>query len=179
MEAKKVENIEKLNSPMWFINFNHDEEVPEKISFNMILNLASVCNAESCDILWGFIENYYPKVDKRKNLSLQRLLEFGVQYYKKFVLPQKKYRSPTEIEKKGFKELIIFLDSLSENAEAEDIQTKIYDIGMTLKYENLKDWFSAFYEVILGQNQGPRLGSFIKFYGITETSKLLESKLKE
>ena len=176
---KKLENDEKLNSPIWFINLSHDEEVPEQISFNMILNLASVCNAESCDILWGFIENYYPKVNKSKNSSLHRLLEFGVQYYKKFVLPQKKYRSATETEKKGFKELINFLDSLSENVEPEDIQTKIYDIGMSLKYENLKDWFSAFYEVILGQNQGPRLGSFIKFYGITETSKLLESKLKE
>ena len=63
---KKLENDEKLNSPIWFINLSHDEEVPEQISFNMILNLASVCNAESCDILWGFIENYYPKVNKAK-----------------------------------------------------------------------------------------------------------------
>ena len=60
---------------------------------------------------------------------------------------------------------------------AEDIQTKIYEIGMSLKFDNLKDWFSAFYQVVLGQEQGPRLGSFIKFYGINETIKLLERKI--
>ena len=50
---------------------------------------------------------------------------------------------------------------------------------MSLGFENLKDWFSAFYEVILGQKQGPRLGSFIKFYGITKTVELLESKVEQ
>ena len=77
------------------------------------------------------------------------------------------------------KKYLMRLKNREQEVLIEEIQTKIYDIGMSLKYENLKDWFSAFYEVILGQNQGPRLGSFIKFYGITETSKLLESKLKE
>ena len=70
------------------------------------------------------------------------------------------------------------LKKINKNIEAEVIQTKIYDIGMSLDYENLKDWFSAFYEVILGQTQGPRLGSFIKFYGIDKTIDLLEKKLK-
>ena len=142
----------------------------------MILNLASVCNAESSEILWGFIENYYPNINKKDNRLLNKLLEFGVNYYKKFILPNKKYRNPTEKEKEGFKKLINLLKESSLDDEAEEIQTKIYDIGMSLQYENLKDWFSAFYQVILGQNQGPRLGSFIKFYGIKKTITLLEEK---
>ena len=75
--------------------------------------------------------------------------------------------------------LVNVLKNCSPNEEPENIQTKIYEIGMSLNFENLKDWFSAFYQVVLGQDQGPRLGSFIKFYGINETIKLLESKLND
>ena len=73
--------------------------------------------------------------------------------------------------------MIEMLKKLNGNENSEDIQTKIYDIGMKLEFENLKEWFSAFYEVILGQNQGPRIGSFIKFYGINETLKLFEKAI--
>ena len=104
-------------------------------------------------------------------------MEYGVVFYKEFVLPYKKYRNPSDKEKKGFKKLIELLKVSSPDDEPEDIQTKIYEIGMSLKFENLKDWFSAFYQVILGQDQGPRLGSFIKFYGIEKTILLLEEKL--
>ena len=75
------------------------------------------------------------------------------------------------------KKLIEVLKTSSTDEEPEEIQTKIYEIGMSLKFENLKDWFSAFYQVILGQDQGPRLGSFIKFYGLKKTILLLEEKL--
>ena len=168
---------QKLNSPIWFIDGQNEEKTPDKISFNMILNLASVCNAESSEILWGFIENYYPNIDKDENKLLNQLLEYGVVFYKEFILPNKKYRDPTDKEKEGFKRLIQILKESSPNDEAEEIQTKIYEIGMSLKFENLKDWFSAFYQVVLGQGQGPRLGSFIKFYGIKKTIILLEEKV--
>ena len=145
----------------------------------MILNLANVCNAESSDILWSFIENYYPKLKKEENPLLINMLEYGVQYYNRFVLPNKKYRPASDKEKAGFSLLVDVLKNCSPNEEPENIQTKIYEIGMSLNFENLKDWFSAFYQVVLGQDQGPRLGSFIKFYGINETIKLLESKLND
>ena len=108
---------------------------------------------------------------------MNELLEYGVVYYKQFILPNKKYRNPTEKEKEGFKKLIDILKNSSANDEAEEIQTKIYEIGMSLEFKNLKDWFSAFYQVILGQDQGPRLGSFIKFYGIEKTIILLKEKI--
>ena len=144
----------------------------------MILNLANVCNAESPEILWGFIENYYPDIDRKQFPLIQKLLEYGVEYYKKFVLPKKQYRLPNDLERKGFIKLIQTLETLDNRNEAEDIQTKIYEIGMELKFSNLKDWFSGFYQVVLGQEQGPRLGSFIKFYGIEQTIQLLKEKVK-
>ena len=94
-------------------------------------------------------------------------------YYQK-----KKYRLPNDLERKGFIKLIQTLETLDNKSEAEDIQTKIYEIGMELKFSNLKDWFSGFYQVVLGQEQGPRLGSFIKFYGIEQTIQLLKEKVK-
>ena len=174
---ENISDEEKPDNILWFINFDMNQEVPEKISFNMILNLASVCNAESSEILWGFIHNYYPKLKKEDSELIERLLEYGVQYYKEFILPFKKYRQPNLKEKKGFEDLIKVLKKMLPEDNAEDIQTKIYEIGMSLKFDNLKDWFSAFYQVVLGQEQGPRLGSFIKFYGINETIKLLERKI--
>ena len=94
-------------------------------------------------------------------------------YYQK-----KKYRSPNDLEREGFTKLITILETLDNNSEAEDIQTKIYEIGMELKFSNLKDWFSGFYQVVLGQEQGPRLGSFVKFYGIKQTIELLKEKVR-
>ena len=114
---------------------------------------------------------------KEDNKLLNELLGYGVVFYKEFILPNKKYRNPSDKEKIGFKKLIEVLKTSSTDEEPEEIQTKIYEIGMSLKFENLKDWFSAFYQVILGQDQGPRLGSFIKFYGLKKTILLLEEKL--
>ncbi len=168
---------DKLKSPVWFINNDKEFNLLENFSFNMILNLANVCNADTADVLWGFIENYYKGINKNEFPLIQRLLEYGVEYYKKFVLPKKNYRSPSKIERIGFLKVIEMLESIDHRSEAEEIQTKIYEIGMELKFENLKEWFSGFYQVILGQEQGPRLGSFIKFYGIQKTIELLNEKI--
>ena len=178
-EYSFVDEEKKLESPLWFINNEKDQKVLENLSYNLILNLASVCNAETSEILWNFLENYYGKLNRKDFPFVEKLLEYGVIFYKTFVLPEKKYRKPTDIEIVGFKKLIKMLEETDEKIEAEDIQTKIYDIGMSLEFEKLKDWFQSFYQVILGQDQGPRLGSFIKFYGIEKTIDLLKDRINE
>ena len=144
----------------------------------MILNLASVCNAEDSSVLWGFIESYYPQIDKNKNLFLNELLDHAVNYYRQFILPKKNYRKPNDKEKKAFEILINRLKEFQDkDLSAVEIQNSIYEIGRNNGFENLKEWFTSFYEVILGQKEGPRLGSFIKFYSIKKTIELMESKL--
>ena len=170
--------VEKLNNPLWFINEKDCKNLPDGLTFNMILNLASVCNAENSDILWGFINSYYPDTLKNDNDFLGKLLELAVTYYKKFILPNKKYRIPTETERQGFLALLKELENISINSNAQDIQNIIYQIGKDFDYPNLRDWFGAFYEVILGQKEGPRLGSFIKFYGLDKTIDLIKDKLQ-
>ena len=170
-------NDVNLDNPAWFICKFEENVVPEGITFNMILNLASVCNAENSNILWGFIENYYPNLDKEKSKFLNKLLEYGVNYYKKFILPKKKYKNPSDVEKKYLKQLIEKLEKIDENSDSEEIQNILYEIGNNSSFENLKDWFKCFYEVILGQSEGPRIGSFIKFYGLKKTIDLLKLRL--
>ena len=170
---------EKLNNPLWFINEKNIENLPDGLSFNMILNLASVCNADNSDILWEFIKSYHPKTKKNENKFLGKLLELGVTYYKKFILPNKNYRLASDKEKKAFKKLLEQLKLISLSSSAQEIQNLIYKIGKDFEFLNLRDWFGAFYEVILGQKEGPRLGSFVRFYGLDNTIKLIEKKLKD
>ena len=62
----------------------------------------------------------------------------------------------------------------------EEIQTKIYTAGKENGYkEKLRDWFKLIYEVVFGVEDGPRIGFFISFFGLKETIKLIEGKLKD
>ena len=108
----------------------------------MILNLASVCNAENSSVLWGFIESYYPQIDKNKNLFLNELLDHAVNYYRQFILPKKNYRKPNDKEKKAFEILINRLKEFQDkDLSAVEIQNSIYEIGRNNGFENLKEWF--------------------------------------
>jgi len=100
-------------------------------------------------------------------------------YYNDRVKPLKKYREPNDLERKAFSDLIIKLENMDHNIGAEDIQTEIFTVGKENNYENLREWFKAIYEVLLGQSEGPRMGSFIKLYGIIKTINLIKSKLEK
>ncbi len=178
-ESESTNIKDNIESPLWFIESEGEQKILDNITFNLILNLASVCNAENSEILWGFLENYYGKLKRDEYPFVQKLLDYGVVFYKKFVLPNKEYRSPTEKERLGFLKLIKILENIDNSIDSEEIQTKVYEIGMELKFESLKDWFKGFYQVILGQDQGPRIGSFIKFFGVNETINLLKEKINE
>jgi len=181
--AKKMKEEEldkQLVNPVWHI---HGGKVPDlgetPVGFNLLLNLASAANAEDKDVLWGFITRYAPDATPEKAPFLDHLTEYAVNYYQDFVKPSKQYRTPTDMESKALNDLLEVLDALDEKADAETIQTEIYTIGKKYEYENLRDWFKALYETLLGQSQGPRMGSFIELYGIDETKKLIHRVLEK
>ena len=62
-------------------------------------------------------------------------------------------------------------------ADAETLQNIIYEVGKTHAFENLRDWFKAIYEVLLGASQGPRFGGFVALYGVAETVALIDKGL--
>ena len=137
------------------------------------MNLVSACQSDDKDIIWNYIKEYLPNVNPSDNPYTDKLVEFSIQYYKDFVEPNKKYKKPSEEEKKVLEELINILKEFKENVSSEEVQTEIYELGKKFKYE-LKDWFLFLYEILLGQKNGPRLGTFVLLLSIKETIKLIE-----
>lgn len=125
----------------------------------------------------GFIARYAPKASPETDPILDSLAGYAIRYYQDFVKPNKQYRAPTEVERAALEDLVAELEKLPSGASAEDIQTQVYEVGKRHDFESLRDFFKACYEILLGQEQGPRLGSFIALYGVAETLTLIKRAL--
>jgi lysyl-tRNA synthetase class 1 len=128
-------------------------------------------------VLWGFISRYVPSATPESQPLLDELVGYAIRYYTDFVKPSKNYRAPNDTERAALEDLVGALDGLGAGAAAEDIQTQVYEIGKKFEYEPLRDWFKALYEILLGQEQGPRMGSFVALYGVPETTALIRRAL--
>ncbi len=167
----------RLENPIWHIhNGNPPTEVPP-ISFGLLLNLAAVCNSEDKAVLWGFISRYAPDATAEANPTLDSLVGFAIRYYQDFVKPKKAFKTPDATDRAAIEDLRTVLAGLPADATAEDIQTEVYEVGKRHQYENLRDWFKALYQVLLGQEQGPRIGSFFALYGLSDTIALIDRAL--
>lgn len=164
-------------NPAWHIHAGAPPSEETPISFSMLMNLAAVCNAEDPAILWGFIGRYVQGATPANHPLLDRLVGYAIAYYRDFVKPTKHYRAPSETERAALIELADGLAALAPGADAEAIQNLIYEIGKRHGFANLRDWFKALYEVLLGQAQGPRMGSFVALYGVSETVRLIRRAL--
>jgi lysyl-tRNA synthetase class 1 len=127
--------------------------------------------------LWGFITRYQPDATPARAPMLDRLVRHAIRYYQDFIKPAKRYRAPSDIERAALEDLVGTLEALPKGADADTIQTEVYEVGKRHPFPELKAWFSALYEVLLGQQQGPRFGSFIALYGLGETVKLVREAL--
>ncbi len=168
---------QQLENPAWHIH-NGNPPAPEAdLSFGILLNLASVANAEDKSVLWGFISRYRPDATPETAPMLDRLVGYAVRYYQDFVKPTKQYRAPTDTERAALADLREALVHAPADADATALQNIVYEIGKQHGFENLRDWFRALYETLLGQSQGPRMGSFIALYGMAETIALIDTAL--
>jgi lysyl-tRNA synthetase class 1 len=180
----------RLSNPVWHIHSGHppDERLP--VPFSMLLNLASASNTEDAAILWGFITRHRPEVTRESAPALDRLVHYAVRYYHDFVKPQKRFRPPDPVEREALTALDAALAGLPPEANAEAIQTAVYDVGRSFERFQAKDkpgpdgrpgvaltWFSTLYELLLGQERGPRFGSFVAIYGVPETRSLISKAL--
>ena len=167
----------RLENPVWHI---HDGKPPKPgtgLGFAMLLNLAGVCNTEDPAVLWGFISRYAPEASPENAPILDQLVGCAIRYYRDFVKPKKKYRAPSEMERAALADLLAELEALPEDADGETIQTQVYEVGKRHDFPELRAWFKALYEILLGQEQGPRMGSFMSLYGIEESRVLLRRAL--
>ncbi len=166
----------KLNNPVWHI---HGGDVPESrmvVPFSMLLNLAGVANAEEKDQLWGFIQRYAPEASAETHPDLDAAAGYAVRYYNDFVKPAKVYRLPTDLEREALEDLRARLADWQGGLDAEELQGLVFACGRE-RFDPLRDWFKALYEVLLGASQGPRFGGFIALYGVEETVQLIDDAL--
>ena len=167
----------QVENPVWHIHNGTPPAESAPLSFAMLLNLASVCNTEDKAVLWGFVSRYVEGATPENSPLLDQLVGYAIRYYADFVKPAKRYRAPTDVERKAIGALADALEAMPADATAEDLQNQVYETGKQFGFEKLRDWFRALYEVLLGQEQGPRMGSFIALYGVPETVALIRRAL--
>ena len=165
-------------NPAWFIHGGRlPDDAGSPLGFGMLLNLASVANAESADVLWGFIERYQPDASAATMPLLARLADYAVRYYQDFVRPAKTYRAPDAKERAALVALAEALRGLDPDADADAVQNTVFEIGKAHGFDNLRAWFGCLYEVLLGQKEGPRFGIFARLYGLEATAALIDAAL--
>ncbi len=167
-----------IDNPAWHV---HRADPPAKgspVTFSLMLNLVSAANASSKEILWGFISRYIPGATPQSEPLLDRMAGYAINYYEDFVRPTKQFRAPDERERAAMLDLAARLRALPAGCQdAELIQNEVYEAGKVAGFEPLRGWFTALYEVLLGQSQGPRFGSFAAIFGIDRTLALIDQAL--
>ena len=178
-KAKTQDELQLLMNPVWHV---HNGKVPREkmiMSFSMLLNLVETSNAENKELLWKFVKRYKEDISEKEQPIFDDLVGYAIKYFNDVIKTKKKYKTPDQKEKKALEALIKTLDECNDKMSPEDIQTLIYSTGKDNGYsENLRDWFKLIYEVVFGDENGPRMGFFISFFGVNETKELIISKLK-
>jgi lysyl-tRNA synthetase class 1 len=181
----------RLDNPVWHIHAGSPPAAELPITFGLLLNLVAASNAHDKGVLWGFIRRHAPGAGPDTHPLLDQLAGYAVRYYEDFVKPKKKFRAPDEVEAQALRALEKALARFDPGARAEDLQALLYDVGRAVpRYQdpNAKGatpdkpgvsnaWFGAIYAVLLGEERGPRFGSFIELYGIENTRKLIDRAL--
>jgi len=180
IEKGKTQNeLQLLMNPVWHV---HNGEMPkEKIimTFSMLLNLVETSNADTKELLWKFVKKYKKNIIENKYPIFDNLISYAIKYFNDVIKQKKQYKKPNIDEKIALQALIKTLENCNDKMTPEEIQTKIYSVGKENGYsENLRDWFKLIYEVVFGDENGPRMGFFISFFGVKETKQLIIDKLK-
>ena len=183
-----LSNIEKFSSqkeqdqilnPVWHVHNGNPPNEKVIMPFSMLLNLVGSSNADNKLILWKFINRLHEKIKPQDYPVLDSLTEYAINYFKDKVEPNKKFKKPNVKEKKALENLVKKLQQIDKSLKPEEIQTYVYTIGKESGYEkNLREWFKLIYEVVFGEENGPRIGFFISFFGLNETIELINDKIK-
>jgi lysyl-tRNA synthetase class 1 len=174
--GKAANEAARIENPVWHIhNAKPPAELP--VTFGLLLHLVSASAASTREVLWGFIRAYAPEASPEAHPALDGLVGYALKFYEDFVRPKKQYRAATEKERGALVALADALEEMDGERDGEKVQFAVYEIGKAHKFEPLRDWFKAIYEVALGQTQGPRFGSFAALFGCERTAVLIRRAL--
>lgn len=175
--SNQADPAQRLENPAWHIHAGAPPDESYPVSFALLLNLVSASNAHTHDVLWGFIRRYAPGAGPAANPGLERLVGHALRYYEDFVKPAKTYRAPDDRERAALADLAGRLEGLGDVRDGAGIQNVVYAVGKEHGFEPLRAWFGALYEVLFGQTQGPRFGSFTALFGCAETAAMIRERL--
>jgi lysyl-tRNA synthetase class 1 len=168
---------EIFENPLWHIHNGVPNQASLPVSFTLILNLVAVCHAEDPQIVWAYVSDYTGDISPQTHGELDRMIGYAVNYYQDMVRPNKTYRLVNANEAINLEILKTALADLPDDCDGEAIQSAVYAIGKAANYENLRDWFKCLYQVLLGQSEGPRMGSFFALYGRKKSIQLIEDAI--
>ena len=169
---------EQLGNPVWHIHNGNPPKEKTIITFGVLLNLVSASNAANEEVLWKFVKNFRSETDRSQHPILEGLIKNAISYFNDHVKINKKYRAANEQERKALLELNEEIKKMPEGLTPEEMQTIVFTVGKNYyPKEELRNWFKAIYEVVFGDEQGPRMGSFICFFGKEETIDLINKSL--
>ena len=178
-KANSQNELQLLMNPVWHV---HNSKVPKEkmiMSFSMLLNLVETSNANTKELLWKFVKKYKKDILEKEHPIFDNLVNYAIKYFNDVIKLKKKYKVPNEKEKLALNALVKVLGECDDKMSPEEIQTKIYSSGKENGYsENLREWFKLIYEVVFGDENGPRMGFFISFFGVKETKDLIINKIK-
>ena len=170
---------QKLLNPAWHIHNGNPPKEKSIMPFSVLLNLVGTSNAVDKEVLWKFIKKNKKEIKISDHPILDSLVTYALKYFEDIVKPNKKHRKPNDKEKKALEDLVKRLRDCKDEMDPEAIQTIVYSVGKDNGYkENLRDWFKAIYEIIFGDEDGPRMGFFISFFGIKESIELIKKYIK-
>ena len=173
------EKKEQLLNPVWHVHNGNPPKEKIVMPFSMLLNLVGSSNAKNKDILWKFINRFHKEIKQKDHKILDGLTNYAINYFKDKVEPKKNFKKPSVDEKKALEKLINKLKEIEKSLSPEEIQTLVYTVGKENGYQkNLRDWFKLIYQVVFGEENGPRMGFFISFFGLKETIELISNKIK-
>ena len=174
----KLNQEDNPDNPSWHIHKSKNPKYKSKINYSLILNVVSVCKSDDPKVILGLIKNYQSEFSEIELDFINRMIHCGINYFKDFIQPNLKFKIPNSDELTILKEMVNKLSEIDPSADPDEFQSAIFTVGKGSDYkDNIRDFFKLIYEVVFGQENGPRLGSFTKIYTKDKTIELINSKL--
>jgi lysyl-tRNA synthetase class 1 len=141
------------------------------VNFSLISNLISGIGSDEPSLIRDFLVRYDPRATEHRAV-VEDLIVRASRYYRDFILPTKKFRPATDAEKTMFAALRKLV--LATPGEEEDLlQSLPFTVAKEAGVEP-QALFRALYEVLMGQERGPRFGTLVRLVGKERMIALLD-----
>lgn len=185
---QKQDATARMENPAFHVHSGNVPKIDMPVTFALLLNLATASNPETPEVMWGYISAYAPGISPQTHPHLDALVGYAMRYFRDFV--EKSYRAPDDVERAALEALSASFADLPADADNEAIQNAALDVARGIeRYQDHTrkgpnggpgvsgDFFQMLYQVLIGQERGPRFGSFAALYGIDNTRRLIADAL--